>query len=71
MYFNRSKKHISLEKFIDDNPVLGEVNNFKMQQKCETDMEYEMVFDLHELTLYDDEPGKETQPYINYICAVL
>ena len=30
-----------------------------------------MVFDLHELSRNADAEGKETQPYIDYICAVL
>lgn len=30
-----------------------------------------MVFDLHELTKNYETKGKETWPYIEYICAVL
>ena len=30
-----------------------------------------MIFDMHELTKNFDTEGKESQPYVNYICAVL
>jgi len=32
---------------------------------------YELVFDLHELTKNFEAKGKETWPYVDYICAVV
>ena len=33
--------------------------------------QYEMIFDIHELTKNYNTKGKETWPYIDYICAVV
>ena len=40
-----------------------------MQQR--TANEYELIFDMHELTKNYETKGRETWPYIEYICAVL
>jgi hypothetical protein len=40
-----------------------------MQQRNQN--QYELIFDLHELTRNFNAKGKETWPYIEYICAVL
>ena len=78
VYFARPKKHLTLEKFITENPTLGESHTDageqvkKLDQRNRSELDkYEMVFDLHEITKNVDTEGKETQPYIDYICAVL
>ena len=40
-----------------------------MQQRNQN--QYELIFDIHELTRNYSTKGKETRPYIDYICAVL
>ena len=60
---------ISLAAFIDNNPILGENHNYKMEQKQKP--EYEMVLDMHEMTKNAEQNGNDTSPYIDYICAAL
>jgi len=70
IYFNREKKVMSLDNFIADNPILGETNDhYNMQQKNQN--QYEIIFDMHELTKNYGKQGKNTEPYVDYICAVL
>ena len=70
VYFVRPKATMDLQHFIDLNPILGEIkDNFNMQQRSAN--EYELIFDIHELTKNYETKGKETWPYIDYICAVL
>lgn len=40
-----------------------------MQQRNQN--QYELIFDLHELTRKYETKGVETWPYVNYICAVV
>lgn len=69
VYFNRPKRMLSLAQFIDNNPILGETHNYKMEQRQK--YEYEMIFDLHEMSKNADEEGKETAPYIDYIYSCI
>jgi hypothetical protein len=49
IYFNKDKKVFSLDRFIEDNPILGETNDhYNMTQKNQG--QYEIIFDMHELT---------------------
>jgi len=70
VYFVRPKASMSVGKFIKNNPILGEMtDNFKMTQTTQT--EYELIFDMHELSKSYDVKGKETWPYVDYISAVI
>ena len=70
VYFNRPKATMSLPEFLENNPILGEIqDNFNMQQRSQN--QYELIFDLHEMTRNFETKGKETWPYIDYICAVI
>jgi hypothetical protein len=70
VYFCRPKAIMSVGSFIERNPILGEIqDSFKMTQKSTN--QYEMIFDIHELTKNYNTKGKETWPYIDYICAVI
>ena len=61
---------MTLPEFINQNPILGEIqDNFNMQQRSQN--QYELIFDLHEMTRNYETKGKETWPYIDYICAVI
>lgn len=47
---------MSVGKFIKNNPILGEMtDNFKMTQTTQT--EYELIFDMHELSKSYDIKG--------------
>jgi len=70
VYFVRPKGSMSLQEFLNNNPILGAVqDNFNMQQRSQN--QYELIFDMHELTRNQETKGKETWPYVDYICAVL
>jgi hypothetical protein len=70
VYFVRPKAVMSVGMFIERNPILGELqDNFKMTQSTTT--EYELIFDMHELSKSYDLKGKETWPYVDYIAAVI
>jgi hypothetical protein len=70
VYFVRPKAVMSLGAFIESNPILGELqDNFKMTQT--TEREYELIFDMHELSKSYDIKGKETWPYVDYIATVI
>ena len=60
---------MTLKEFLENNPRLGENNNFRIDQKGNE--EYEMALDLHMLTENCTAEGKESQPYIDYICACI
>jgi len=61
---------MSLNDFLLDNPILSQIqDNFNMQQRNQN--QYELVFDLHEMTKRYEMKGLETKPYIDYLCAVL
>jgi hypothetical protein len=55
---------------MENNPILGQLvdNANRMERNPNA---YEMQFDLHELTKNYESRGKETWPYIDYICAVV
>jgi hypothetical protein len=70
VYFVRPKNQMDLEKFLENNPTLAQIqDNFNMQQRNQ--QQYELIFDLHEMTRNYETKGKETWPYIDYICAVI
>mmetsp|Transcript_30174 Transcript_30174/g.46117 ORF Transcript_30174/g.46117 Transcript_30174/m.46117 type:complete len:120 (-) Transcript_30174:7066-7425(-) len=61
---------MTLSDFMQNNPILADIqDNFNMQQRSQN--QYELIFDLHEMTKNYETKGKETWPYIDYICAVL
>lgn len=70
VYFTRPKAVMDLKTFVSNNPILGQIqDNFNMQQRVQN--QYELIFDMHELTKNYETKGKETWPYIDYICAVI
>jgi len=72
VYFNRPST-MSSTQFIQNNPILGlSQDNFNMQQRTAGKKDqFELIFDLHEMTKNCDVVGKETYAYIEYICGVL
>lgn len=69
VFLERPRKEMTLKQFLENNPRLGENNNFRIDQKGNE--EYEMALDLHMLTENCTAEGKESQPYIDYICACI
>lgn len=69
VYFNRPKATMRLDQFTDQNPQLGGGDNFNMNQRQGS--QYELIYDMHELTKNIDAKGRETGIYIEYICAVI
>ena len=69
VFIERPRNEMTLKQFLDQNPILGDNNNFRIDQKGQ--IEYEMTLDLHELTANANKEGWESQPYIDYICACI
>jgi hypothetical protein len=69
VFLERPRKEMTLKQFLEGNPILGENNNFRIDQRG--GQEYEMALDLHELTANCNREGFESQPYIDYICSCI
>lgn len=69
VYLERPRDKMTLKQFLDNNPLLSDSNNFRIDQKGA--IEYEMTLDLHELTKNSDKDGSESKPYIDYICSCI
>ena len=59
---------MTTNQFKERNPLLGQIHNTEnMQQHNNQKAQFDLIFDLHELTLNYEK----TRPFIDYICAVV
>jgi len=73
LYFVRPPD-MTKNQFKESNPLLGQIHNTEnMHQHNNQKAQFDLIFDLHELTLNYDaaDSSKSTRPFIDYICAVV